>query len=126
MLRLKANKTSLYKLVRFYEPMPLMRRVQFIEARAPRRPDHCLVWTDGHGRSCKASLGPHGGKPLLTITRMEPDGEEASRNTRVLELSDLLERGMVEEYHARMARAYCLHEDIKNPPDRLEDPPGGR
>lgn len=37
MLRLKANKTSLYKLVSDYEKLPPMRRTRF--TKAPRQPD---------------------------------------------------------------------------------------
>lgn len=44
MFRLKANKTSLYKLVGTYEAMPPMRRVTF--KKAVRRRDYWLEWTD--------------------------------------------------------------------------------
>lgn len=42
-LRLKANKTSLYNLVATYKPLPGMRRVDFQKANG--RPDYWLEWT---------------------------------------------------------------------------------
>lgn len=44
MFRLKANKTSPYKLVGTYEAMPPMRQVTI--TKAPRMPDWWLEWTD--------------------------------------------------------------------------------
>lgn len=51
MLRLKANKTSLYNLVATYKPLPGMRRVDFKKANG--RPDYWLEWTtdDGHTKA---------------------------------------------------------------------------
>ena len=47
MLRLKANKTSLYKLVAEFMPLPGIRRVDF--SKAPRTPDYWLEWATGDG-----------------------------------------------------------------------------
>lgn len=98
MLRLKANKTSLYKLVHDYEPVPPMRRTQF--TKAFRDPDYWLEWADACGLWCKAFFSTCGGKPLLSITKRD-GGEEVSRVVHGLTLSDLLERGMVEKITTR-------------------------
>lgn len=54
-LRLKANKTSLYNLVATYKPLPGMRRVDFQKANG--RPDYWLEWTtdDGHTKAFLSS-----------------------------------------------------------------------
>lgn len=98
MLRLKAAKTSLYKLVHYYEPLPPMGRTQF--TKASRDPDYWLEWTDACGISCKAFLSCCGGKALLAITKRD-GGAEVSCVVHGLELSDLLERGMVEVFTPR-------------------------
>ena len=98
MLRLKATKTSLYKLVRYYEPLPPMGRTQYIKAY--RDPSYWLEWMDASGLWCKAFCSTCGGKPLLAITKRD-GGEEVSRVVHDLDLSDLRERGMVEEFTPR-------------------------
>ena len=122
MLRLKATKTSLYTLVHFYEPLPPMRRTQF--TKAPRSPDYWLAWTDSCGLCCKAFLSTCAGEPLLSITRCELWGTEVSRVVHELALSDLQERGMVEEFARPMGRRCCLDADAKKSPGGLEAPPG--
>lgn len=94
MLRLKANKTSLYKLVHYYEPMPKMRKTTF--TKAPRTPDYWMEWMDACGLWCKAFLSVCAGKPLLSITKYDCD-EEVSRKVHDLSIADLRERDMVEE-----------------------------
>ena len=64
-LRLKANKTSLYNLVATYKPLPGMRRVDFQKANG--RPDYWLEWTTDDGHT-KAFLSSSLGHPILTIT----------------------------------------------------------
>lgn len=96
MLRLKANKTSLYKLVSDYKKLPPMRRVTF--TKAPRQPDYWLERTDADGLRCKAYLAGGAGRSLLAITRKEVGGPEVSRVVYSLELEGLRERGMVEEF----------------------------
>lgn len=96
MLRLKANKTSLYKLVSDYEKLPPMRRVTFTKAPCP--PDYWLEWADAGGLWCKAYLAGGVGRALLAITRKEVGGPEVSRVVYSLELKELRERGMVEEF----------------------------
>ena len=58
MLRLKANKTSLYNLVATYKPLPGMRRVDFQKANG--RPDYWLEWTtdDGHTKAFPGAPDP--------------------------------------------------------------------
>lgn len=98
MLRLKATKTSLYKLVHYYEPLPPMGRTQF--TKAFREPDYWLEWTDACGLFCKAFLSCCGGKALLSIAKRD-GGKAVSCVVHGLELSDLLERGMAEEFTPR-------------------------
>ena len=96
MFRLKANKTSLYKLVGTYEALPTMRRVTI--TKAPRTPDWWLEWADGGGMWCKAFFSTCMGKPLLSIEKKEFGGPQVSRVVYDLDAKDLLERGMVEEF----------------------------
>ena len=71
MLRLKANKTSLYNLVATYKPLPGMRRVDFQKANG--RPDYWLEWTTDDGHT-KAFLSSSMGHPILTITTHDAAG----------------------------------------------------
>lgn len=95
MFRLKANKTSLYKLVNTYEDLPPMRRVEF--TKAYRTPDWWLKWTDADGLLCEAFFFTCMGKPLLSIDKKEFCGPQVSRIVHTLDTKDLLERGMVEK-----------------------------
>lgn len=121
MLRLKANKTSLYKLVRSYESLPPMRRACF--TKTPRAPTFWLTWTDDCGLCGEAFLSACGGKPLLSITRREFCGEDVSRDVHTLDLSDLRERGMVEVFITPAERRR-LNAEQKKAPSGSEDPPG--
>lgn len=60
MFRLKANKTSLYKLVGEFEDLPPMRRVTI--TKAYRTPDWWLKWTDADGLLCVAFFSTCMGK----------------------------------------------------------------
>ena len=75
MLRLKANKTSLYKLVAEFMPLPGIRRVDF--TKAPRTPDYWLEWATGDGYA-KAFLSTIMGRPLLSVTIRDVDGSQLS------------------------------------------------
>jgi len=70
MLRLKATKTSLYKLTAEYIALPGMRQVNF--QKATRHPDYWLKWhqenTDGY---CDAFLLSSAGRSLLVITERD-------------------------------------------------------
>lgn len=86
MLRLTANKTKLYTLVaHFVDNLPPMRSgTEFIKH--PRRPDYAFF---------SASMG----RPLLAIEIKDGEtGKTVSRTTHALDLQDLRERGMVEEF----------------------------
>lgn len=96
MLRLKANKTSLYKLVSEYETLPPMRRTRF--TKAFREPDYWLEWMGSDGLWHKVFLSACGGKALMSITRKEFCGPEVSRVVYGLEVADLRARGMVERF----------------------------
>ena len=102
MLRLKATKTSLYRLVSEYEKLPPMRRAVF--TKAPRYPDYWLEWRDSAGLSCKAYLASGLGRTLLSITRKEFCGPEVSRVVHSLSLDELRARGMVEEHTTAVER----------------------
>ena len=96
MFRLKANKTSLYKLVGEFEDLPPMRRVTI--TKAYRAPDWWLKWTDADGLLCVAFFSTCMGKALLSIDKKEFCGPQVSRVVHDLDAKDLLERGMVEEF----------------------------
>ena len=96
MLRLKATKTRLYKLVSEYETLPLMGRTNFIKAYG--RPEYKMYWTDADGLKCMVFFAAVGGKPKLVITKKEFDGLEVSRVVYTLCINDLTDRGMTEEY----------------------------
>ena len=95
MLRLKANKTSLYNLVATYKPLPGMRRVDFQKANG--RPDYWLEWTTDDGHT-KAFLSSSLGHPILTITTHDAAGGQLYHETHRLSVEGLRERGMVTAY----------------------------
>jgi hypothetical protein len=95
MLRLKANKTSLYKLVAEYTDLPSTRRVEF--SKVPRLPDYFLDWHQENGFA-QAWFATSMGRPILTITVRDIDGHQISRAVYRPTVSDLRERGMVEEF----------------------------
>ena len=106
MFRLKANKTSLYKLVGEYENLPPMRQVTI--TKAYRVPGWWMKWTDADGLLCVAFFDTCMGKPLLSIEKKELCGPQVSRMVHALDTKDLLERGMVEEFTtAAERRAAC-------------------
>ena len=99
MLRLKATKTSLYKLVAEFVPnLPPMRRgTEFIKY--PRTPDYALNWITPEWDTAHAFFSTCMGRPLLKI---DIDEKETGRLVwgayKYIDLQDLRERGMVEEY----------------------------
>lgn len=96
MLRLKATKTSLYKLVREYVVLPLMKRASF--TKASRRPDYWLDWTDAGGLRWRAFLAVCAGRAKLILMREDYSGCLKSIAFYTLEIKDLQARGMVEEF----------------------------
>lgn len=96
MFRLKANKTSLYKLVGTYEALPPMRLV--IVKKAPRVTNWWMDWENDSRLFCKAFFYSCAGKAFLSITKREIGGPQVSRVVQELDTKDLLERGMVEEF----------------------------
>lgn len=99
MLRLKANKTSLYKLVAEYVPdLPPMRSgTEFIKY--PRTPDYALDWITPAWDTAHAFFSTCMGRPLLSIEiRNGETGKTVSRTTHALDLRDLQERRMVEKF----------------------------
>ena len=106
MLRLKANKTSLYNLVATYKPPAWYAPCGFQKANG--RPDYWLEWTtdDGH---MKAFLSSSLGHPILTITTHDAAGGELYHEAHRLSVEGLRERGMVEEVTTAMERRRQEH-----------------
>lgn len=109
MLRLTANKTKLYHLVKKFEPLPPMGRTEF--RKAYRSPDYWLRWTDD-GLWCEAFLSTCVGKPMMSIDKGEFCGQRVSRVVYGLDIEDLKARGMVEEFTSAVERrrAEACHE----------------
>lgn len=100
-MRLKANKTSLYKLVAEFMPLPGIRRIDF--TKAPRGQDCWLEWATGDGYA-KAFLTTITGSPLLSVTIRDVDGSQLSYKVHNLSVDGLRDRGMVEEFTTAMER----------------------
>lgn len=99
MLRLKANKTSLYKLVAEYvDNLPPMRGgTEFIKY--PRTPDYALNWVTPEWDTAHAFFSTSMGCPLLSVEfKSGETGKTVSRIVYTLDLQDLRARGMVEEF----------------------------
>ena len=99
MLRLKATKTSLYKLVAEFVPnLPPMRSgTSFIKY--PRTPDYALDWITQEWDTAHAFFSTCMGRPLLSIEiKSGETGKTVNRTTHAMNLRDLRERGMVEEF----------------------------
>ena len=114
MLRLKANKTALYKLVADYvDNLPPMRSgTEFIKY--SRTPDYALNWITPEWNTANAFFSTCMGHSLLSIEIRDGEtGKTASRTTYSLTLRDLRERGMVEEERKPMTRAQV--EQIQKP-----------
>lgn len=97
MLRLKACKTSLYKLVAEYvKDLPPMRSgTEFIKYFST--PDYALEWVTKDWNRAHAFFSTCMGRPLLAI-EVRDDGHTVSREVHTLAVADLRERGMVEEF----------------------------
>lgn len=91
--RLKATKTSLYKLVGEFVELPGIRKVYF--TKAPRSRDYWLEWGATTGYA-KAFFSTCLGHPLLSITIRDVDGKQLSYKAHEVSVKDLMERGMVE------------------------------
>lgn len=99
MLRLKATKTSLYKLVAEFVPNlpPVRSGTRFIKY--PRTPDYALDWITPEWDTAHAFFCACMGHPLLSIEiKSGETGKTVNRTTHALNLRDLRERGMVEEF----------------------------
>ncbi|MCI2106835.1 MAG: hypothetical protein LKK00_09005 [Intestinimonas sp.] len=94
MLRLKATKTSLYKLAASYETLPGMHKTKFIKA--PRARDWWLKWSDRNA-FCEAFLSVCMGTVLLAVEKRDWDGNRISREVYHIKLESLRELGMIEE-----------------------------
>ena len=93
-MRLKATKTSMYKLVSEHTALPPMRRTAF--TKAYRQPAYYLRWRDADDMPCEAMLAPCAGRPVLSIT-CERERAESAYEAHTLRIADLRQRGMIEE-----------------------------
>lgn len=99
MLRLKATKTSLYKLISEYVPdlPPMKAKTQFTKYH--RAPDYALDWTTKERNCAHAFFAGCMGQPLLSIEIKDGDDNHTiSRTVHTLDIADLRRRGMVEEF----------------------------
>ena len=94
MMQLKATKTSLYNFITCYEPLPEMRKTEFIKAIRAR--SWWLKWYDGD-MICKAFLSACMGSALLTVEKHEWLGTTKSREVYRIAINELRVRGMIEE-----------------------------
>lgn len=97
MLRLTANKTKLYTLVADYvDNLPPMRKTTFIKY--PPHHDYAMEWATEREKG-RAFFSACMGRPLL---RIDIDEKETGRmvwgTSKCIDLQDLRERGMVEEF----------------------------
>lgn len=109
MLRLKANKTSLHRLVAEYvDDLPPMRMGTKFTKRF-RTPDYALEWITKDWNCARAFFSTCMGRPLLSIEVRDDDGHTISRVVHKMALEAIRERGMVEEFttaakHRRVER----------------------
>lgn len=98
MLRLKANKTSLYKLVAGYvdDLPPLRTGTEF--TKYPRTPGYALEWITKDWKRARALFSTSMGRPLLSIEIRDDDGNTISRVVHKIAPADLQDRGMAEEF----------------------------
>ena len=99
MLRLTASKTKLYTLVQKYvDNLPPMRSgTQF--TKYPRTQDYALDWITPEWDKAHAFFSTCMGRPLLSIEIKDGEtGKTVSREVYNLDLQDLRDRGMVEEF----------------------------
>ena len=105
MLRLKATKKRLYNLVASFEALPPLTKTAF--AKAYRSTDYWLRWYGG-GLWCEAFLAVCAGRPLLAITKKDYDGPEVSRVVLSMDVEELREGVLGEEWApAAERRAAC-------------------
>ena len=99
MLRLTASKTKLYTLVQKYvDNLPPMRSgTQF--TKYPRTPDYALDWITPKWDKAPAFFSSCMGRPPPSIEIKDGEtGKTVSREVYNLDLQDLRDRGMVEEF----------------------------
>ena len=108
MLRLKACKASLYKLVAEYEKdLPPMRSgTEFIKY--SRTSDYALEWVTKDWNHARAFFSTCMGRPLLAI-EVRDDGRTVSRVVHEVDLAGLRRRGMVEEFTTAAERRRAGH-----------------
>lgn len=92
-MHLKANKTSLYRLVASFEKLPTMNKTEFIKA--PRHPDYILKWFDGES-FCTACVAACLGVAVLSIEKRQAGEKAHFREVHRLSIEDLHARGMIE------------------------------
>lgn len=103
MLRLKATKTSLYKLVAEYvkDLPPIRSGTEFIKYFRAR--SYALEWATKDWNRAHAYFSTCMGRPLLAI-EVRDDGHTVSRVVHKVDPDDLRRRGMVEEFKTAAER----------------------
>jgi len=92
-VKLKATKTSLYKLVSLYAALPGMKKTDFTKYRRT----FWLRWYDDYA-TYEACFTVCAGRPILTIERRKLDGDAPpTRTVYTITVDDLRSRGMTEE-----------------------------
>lgn len=96
MLQLKATKTSLYNLVASHEPLPEIRKTEFIKAYRTRA--WWMKWYDENA-SFAAFFAPCAGRASLSIEKYSDEIDEirTSREVYYISVDELRVRGMIEE-----------------------------
>lgn len=82
-MKIKACKTSMYKLASDYTRLPIMKRTRYYKT--PRSASYYLEWMGG-----RAFLSPVFGKPLISITT-----EDEPWKVYQLSIPDLLNNNMI-------------------------------
>jgi len=94
---IKATKTSLYKLVSTYKPLPRMKETEFTKQRRGRA---CWLNWRVDGVCYVAYLAACVGRALLVISKYEPSHIPQNEYFKI-EVNDLHKRGMIEELATR-------------------------
>jgi len=99
--RLKATKTSLYKLIANYETLPIMKKTTF--KKAYRSPSFWLEWYHGD-HWCKAFFAACMGSALLAVEKREDCGDGRSREVHRPAVAELRKLGMIEDHPPKRYR----------------------
>jgi len=97
-MRLKTNKTKMYKLVSEFILIPVTLKKTGYK-KMYRSTSYVLEWYDDQGNKGRAYLAAVMGSPLLSIETGEIGERFTERKVHRLEINDLIERDMIEFKH---------------------------